>query len=288
MTAEPLAYRARKWALQHISAVTKRPDQHHRLAETDWDVLIVLDACRYDALQRVTKWPVERCRSPGSATGHWLDECERSGVLEGSYIATANVNYADWDVGAAAVEHVYEDHWDDRLGNIPPGPVLEAANDFLDSDNLPVVAHVLPPHAPYIAEVGDAWIPAFPDVDVWRRNPGREDGDKLSPQVAMASGHVDMERAIAGYHASVEATWNAILPTIGRYVNRDLTVVVTADHGETFGRWRDWKLYGHPNRIHVRPLVEVPWIVFEQAAPMTDDENPKSVQEKLEALGYVE
>jgi hypothetical protein len=96
-----------------------------------------------------------------------------------------------------------------------------------------------------------------------------------------------MERAVAGYHASVKSTWEVILPTIGEWLNDDLTVVVTADHGETFGRWRDWKLYGHPNRVHVRPLVEVPWITFEQATPMVDSA-AENAQEKLEALGYVE
>lgn len=288
MTAEPLAYRARKWALQHLSSVTKRPDQHDRLASLDWDVLVVLDACRYDALQRVTHWPVDSCRSPGSATGHWLEACERSDVLEGSYVATGNVNYANWDVGAAEVDQVWQDHWNDRLGNVLPEPVLDAADGFVTDGHGPVVAHLLPPHAPYIAKVGETWIPAFPDVDVWRRNPGREDQDKLSPQVAMASGHVDMERAIAGYHASVESTWNAILPYVGEWVDDDLTVVVTADHGESFGRMRDWTLYGHPNRVHVRPLVEVPWVVFEQAPPMADGDAAEGVQDKLEALGYVE
>lgn len=288
MTAEPLFYRARKWVLQRISTLTKRPDQHDRLAETDWDVLIILDACRYDALQQVTHWPVERCRSPGSATDHWLDQCEHSGVLEDSYVATGNANYTNRDLGALETKHVYEDHWDNRLGNVRPGSVLEAADEFIDDGDRPVVAHILPPHAPYIAEVGDTWIPAFPDLDTWRRNPDRDDEDKLSPQVAMATGHVDMERAVAGYQASVEATWNAILPAIGRYLKRDLTVVVTADHGETFGRWRDWKLYGHPNRVHLRPLVEVPWVVFERAAPMADNGGAESVQDKLEALGYVE
>lgn len=287
MTVESLVYRARKWTLQHISAVTKRSNQHDRLAEIDWDVLVVLDACRYDILQQVTHWPVERCRSPGSATGHWLEECKRSGVLEGSYIATGNVNYANWDVGATEVEHVWKDHWNNRLGNVLPGPVLDAANDFLEDSNRPAVAHILPPHAPYVAAVGDTWIPAFPDVDIWRRNPSRKDEDKLSPQVAMASGYVDMDRAIAGYCASVEATWNAILPTISEWIKSDLTVVVTADHGEAFGRWRDWKLYGHPDHVHVRPLVEVPWVVFEQATPITDNA-AEGVQAKLEALGYVE
>jgi hypothetical protein len=91
-----------------------------------------------------------------------------------------------------------------------------------------------------------------------------------------------MERAVAGYHASVESTWEAILPKIGKWVEQDLTVVVTADHGETFGYWRDWKLYDHPNRVHVRSLVEVPWITFEQAAPMIND-SAKNVQKTRSA-----
>ncbi len=288
MAVEPLSYRARKWTLQTLTSVTKRPDQHARLQALDWDVLVVLDACRYDVLDGVTHWPVDRCRSPGSATGHWLAECERSGVLAESHVATGNANYVNWDVGAEDVEHVWRAHWNDRLGNVLPGPVLDAADEFLTDGHRPVVAHLLPPHAPYVARVGETWIPAFPDVDVWRRNPGREDEDKLSPQVAMATGHVDMERAVAGYRASVESTWNAVVEYVGEWLADDLTVVATADHGETFGRWRDWKLFGHPNRVHVRPLTEVPWVVFEQASPVADDTTAEGVQEKLEALGYVE
>lgn len=288
MSAEPFSYRARKWLLQRLTAGTKRPDQHERLADVDWDVLVIMDACRRDALQRVTHWPIDSCRSPGSATGHWLAECERSGVLEGAHVATGNVNYANWDVGAADVDHVWKEHWDDRLGNVLPEPVLDAADDYVRAGDRPVVAHLMPPHAPYVARIGNTWLPAFPDVDVWRRNPAREDEDKLSPQVAMASGHVDMHRAIAGYHASVESTWNVVTEFVADWVEEDLTVVVTADHGETFGRWSDWKLYGHPNRVHVRSLVEVPWVVFEQATPVAEDEVARSVDEKLEALGYVE
>jgi len=288
MAAEPLSYRARKWALQHLSSLTRRPDQHERLRELDWDVCVVLDACRYDVLKTVAQWPVERCRSPGSATGHWLEECVKSGVLEGAAVATGNVNYANWDVGAAEVKHVWEDHWDDHLGNVLPEPVLEAADGLLGEADWPVVAHVLPPHAPYIAKIGDTWTPAFPDVDVWRRNPAREEEDKLSPQVAMASGEVDMSRAIDGYRASVASTWDVVTAYVGEWVADGLTVVVTADHGETFGRVRDWKMYGHPNGVALGPLVEVPWVVFEPPAPATTAEAAQGVEQKLEALGYVD
>lgn len=288
MSQEPFRYRARKWLLQRASDTWKRPDQHDRLADVDWDVLVVLDAGRFDVLEQVADWPVGRCRSPGSATGHWLSACQNSGALASAHVAPGNANYANWDVGATEVDHVWRDHWNDRLGNVLPEPVLDSAADFIADGCRPVVAHLLPPHAPYVARVGNTWTPAFPDVDVWRLNPARESDEKLSPQVAMATGHVDMERAVAGYRASVASTWDVVTDYVGDWVADDLTVVVTADHGETFGRWRDWKLYGHPNRIHLGPLVEVPWIVFEQADPIAEDEAASGVTEKLEALGYVE
>lgn len=286
MSDEPFLYRARKWLLQNLSTVWKRPNQHDRLEGTDWDVLVVMDACRRDVLQSITHWPIDSCRSPGTATGQWLEECENSDVLEDSYVATGNVNYANFDVGAADIDHVWQDHWSDRLGNVCPEPVLDAANDFIENGQRPVVAHLLPPHAPYIGKTGDTWLPSFPDTDVWRRNPDRDNEDKMSPQVAMASGEIDLERAVAGYYASVESTWNVVTDYVGQWLENDLTVVVTADHGETWGRLRDWTMYGHPNGVHIRPLTEVPWVVFEQATPSAS-EAPEDVEGKLEALGYV-
>jgi hypothetical protein len=288
MSAEPLSYRARKWALQNLTAVVSGSDQHERLDALDWDVCVVLDACRYDTLAEMADWPIERCRSPGSATEQWLTACADSGVFEGASVAAGNANHANTDLGAAEVHHVWRDHWNDRLGTVLPEPVLDSASAFLDAGDRPVVAHLLPPHAPYVAQVGGTWLPAFPDVDVWRRNPGREEADKLSPQVAMATGHVDMRRAIAGYRASVASTWSVVTDYVGRWVANDRTVVVTADHGETFGRPRDWTMYGHPNRVHIGPLVDVPWVVFEQAPPVDAGVEATSVTEKLEALGYVE
>jgi len=288
MSAEPLFYRTRKWALQRLTSAIARSDQHDRLDALDWDVCVVLDACRYDVLAEVVEWPVERCRSPGSATEQWLTACVDSGVLEGTHVATGNINYANADLGASEVDHVWRDHWHDRLGTVLPEPVLDSAAAFLDSGARPVVAHVLPPHAPYVAQIGETWLPAFPDVDVWRRNPGRKEADKLSPQVAMATGHVNLRRAVAGYRASVASTWSVLTDYVSEWVADDLTVVVTADHGETFGRLRDWTMYGHPNRVHVGPLVDVPWVVFECPPSVEDDEAAEGVAEKLEALGYVE
>ena len=90
MRAEPLRYRARKWAVQQVSDRLDRGTQLDRLETTEWDVVVVLDACRWDTLQEVTDWPVGKARSPGSATAEWLAAVEESGVFEDAYIATGN------------------------------------------------------------------------------------------------------------------------------------------------------------------------------------------------------
>ena len=102
----------------------------------------------------------------------------------------------------------------------------------------------------------------------------------------MATGLVDLDRALRGYRASVRSVWEVSNEYIARWVRRGLTVIVTAGHGETFGRARDFWLVEHPSRCHVSPLTRVPFAVF------TDGERrgatPDTVGETLKSLGYTE
>lgn len=285
MTVEPLGYRARKWVVQQVTSRFPRGGQHERLSADDWDVVVVLDACRWDTLRKVTTWPVDFTYSPGSATPQWLDIAEETRVFEDSYIVTANAQYESVELGQAELYKIWETNWNARLGTVLPEPVLTKADQLLESGKRPVVAHLLPPHAPYVAKVGDTWIPAFPDTDIWQRNPNTNDEEKLSPQVAMARGHINLNRARLAYVASVESTYSEVATYISDWVSDDLTVVLTADHGETFGRLRDLGFCGHPNRCHIASLIKVPYERFERPPPV--ENTPNSVEEKLSALGYV-
>lgn len=286
MTAEPLHYRARKWLIQHATERLGRGGQHERLNDEEWDVAVVLDACRWDVLQQVTSWPVEAAYSPGSATPQWLAIAEETRILEDTYIASANVQYDARSLGEAELHKLWETDWNARLGTVLPGPVLSKADSLLGAGKRPVVAHLLPPHAPYVAKVDDTWLPAFPETDIWRRAPTESQEEKLSPQVAMASGHIDLTRARQAYRASVESTFEVVSSYISRWADDDLTVILTADHGETFGGLRELGLCGHPNRCHIDPLVKVPYERFKQAPPV--DTGAETVEEKLAALGYTD
>lgn len=286
MSDLPPHYRAWKALVRRLTSARAGGDQHDRLARLDWDVLLVLDACRFDALARAADWPVDACTSPASATGEWLAAAADSGVLAGAHVASANSRYDRHDLGASEVDVLWEREWVDRLGNVPPEPVLERVDEFLADGLTPAVGHVGPPHAPYVARVAGEWLPVFPDVTAWHWDPDRGDFEQLSQEAAMATGVVDLDRARRGYEASVRSVWAVASEYVARWARRGLTVAVTADHGETFGRARDWFLVEHPPGCHVPALTRVPLAVF--ADGERRGTTPESTAEQLRAMGYAE
>ncbi|WP_436935078.1 hypothetical protein [Halovenus marina] len=280
---EPLRYRAWKRLAQGLSTLRSAGDQHDRLAAFDADVVVIMDACRADTLNAVTPWALDTCRSPASSTTEWLTVAADTGIFADARIVAANSQYhqLDRDLGEAELHGLWETDWEDRFGTVLPEPVLERADSILDEDDSPVVVHLLQPHAPYVAKLGGEWVDILPDTDVWK---GDRNSERLSPQVAMAGGHVDTTRAARGYRASVESTWDVIAEYVGQWVTDGNSVVITADHGEGFGRLRDYGFYCHPHKCHVAPLVRVPFITLE---PATEPDDPaRTAEEKLRALGY--
>lgn len=286
MTEEPLTYRAWKTVLRGLTRIRAGGDQHERLNRLDWDVLLVLDACRQDALQRATDWPIGACTSPATTTDDWLAVAAHSRILKGATVASSNSLYAEHDLGLRKLHQLWETEWVDRLGNIPPEPVLARVDEFVTDGHTPVAGHVGPPHAPYIARVGGEWLPIFPEITEWQWDPRREEFDQLSQQAAMATGLVDLNRAVRGYQASVQSVWEVASEYVAQWTRRGLTVVVTADHGETFGRVRDFWLVEHPSRCYVSPLTCVPFAVF--ADGERRGTTPDTAEETLRALGYTE
>jgi hypothetical protein len=287
MTVEHFPYRAKKWAIQQITKYTKRPNQHQRLSETDFDALVILDACRWDVLDDVTEWPFDKARSPASQTAQWLRIAEETGIFTDAYIVSGQGQYEGRSLGEASLDKIWEDEYDQRLQTVLPTPVLEHAEERLYNGDTPTAIHLVPPHAPYIAKVGEEWHLTEPSVNIWKRpSEGNEDGEFLSPQVAMARGHVDIPRARNGYKASVRSVWEVVEEYVGQWVSDGHTVVVTADHGEALGRLRELGLYAHPSKCHIRPLTQVPFEVF--APGENPHSTPETTEEKLAALGYVD
>lgn len=286
MTEEPPTYRAWKTVLRVLTRRWAGGDQHERLNRIGWDVLLVFDACRQDALQVAADWPIGTCTSPATTTDGWLAAAADSRLLEGATVASSNSCYVGHDLGLGDLHRLWETEWIDRLGNVPPEPVLERVDEFVTDGHTPAVGHIGPPHAPYIARLGSEWLPIFPEITEWHWDPDREAFDQLSQQAAMATGLVDLDRAVRGYQASVRSVWEVASEYVTRWVRQGLTVVVTADHGETFGRACDFWLVEHPTRCYVPPLTRVPLAVF--ADGERRGTTPETAKETLRALGYTD
>lgn len=277
----PRHYTLRRLAVQRTSWIRSSPTQHRVLEEIEWDVLVVLDACRLDSLRRVARWPIREVESPASATPDWLDVAETNGVLAGTRIVAANPHYRthEFDLGEREVVDLSESEWDPEVGTVPPEPVLERADERRRATSDPVVCHLMQPHAPYLVRVDGTWVNYFAS----EYTAGWTSPRTVYATTLLASGTIDSEEARAAYEASVAAVWDAVRPYVGRWVGEGETVVVTSDHGEVFGELRNAGLYNHPSRCFLPELVTVPLMVFDRESSVGEPETP---EQRLRRLGY--
>jgi len=291
--------------------LTSRYSLGTNVYERDWDVLIVLDACRVDALRAVADeydfldaGEIDRTVSVGSHSLEWLAKTftgeHRDAVANTAYL-TANTHaqmlfvdgdrppyersvpgWPAWDPVDAddfgRLEMVWRDGHDEDLGNVPPRRVTDRLVDVArDGDHDRVVAHYMQPHVPYLAG-------AIAD----ERDPTPLE---RAPLEAFSRGDVSRERVWELYLDNLRLVLDEVALAIE---NMDAkTVAITADHGEAIGEWSDVDhREGSPH-----PVVKtVPWAETtatdrgthepETTEVSTDHEPGVDVEQRLRDLGY--
>jgi|GEM_PF-1507258 len=279
--SEPFPYRAWKWLWQRIPNRHSGRDLFDRLDADEWDVLVLLDACRYDVLAATASNAViDNARSPASATPEFLSIARERGVFDGATYVSGNPQSDDNRPGDVEHVPVFKSDWDDGLATVPPEPLYRTAEDHLaDSGAGPVVVHTMQPHYPHLCEIADE-TQALPGglhphyLDESQRN------EKL--QALLANGYIDLNRARESYKRSVRFAWERASDFAARAAARGHRVVISADHGEVFG---NIGFVEHPQGVPLSKLRTVPWVVFE---PSRRDDQPEDVSDRLAALGYVE
>ncbi len=272
--------------------------------DRDWDVLVLLDTCRVDALRDVAPeyaflGEVRSIRSVGSTSAEWLantfrrsyaDEIADTALVSSNAYTQAVVEDRTYRGGT---DHVVEadafalldQPWryapDDAAApfHTPPRYVTDRAIEVarsVEPDRL--VVHYRPPHAPYTAN-------AVAEGRDLRKH-------EKQPFEALQDG------------VAFEAVWSAYLDELRcgldeveillRSIDAD-RVVVSADHGEAFG---EWGVYRHPmGWLH--PVVRrVPWAITSASDTGSYDpqltrsldeiDAPTDVADRLDALGYHE
>ena len=244
------------------------PGQRRRIDEREWDVLVVLDDCRWDYFSLVDD-EVEMVRTPAEeATPDWTTRTwDRDGWEDVTYVSgNPFTTYArDEDRFGVTLEERVDTYveafrgeddsaWDDLLHCTRPDWMTDLALEYLDSEGPPLVVHYLQPHLPYIGNVGVRARHRAPFV------PERETGDDLldttSPAYALFhDGELSGSLLRHAYLENLKLVWRASERLRRRIRDDGLDGIVTADHGEVLGpdRW------GHGPPHDPRARI-VPWL----------------------------
>ena len=260
--------------------------------ERDWDLLVVLDACRVDLLRSVADeyafldGEIERTESVGSMTKEWLAKTftdEYAAEVANTAYVTGNV-FSDRILESdrfRALEEVWRDGWDEERDTVPPRSVTDRAiRTARETDPDRLIVHYVQPHHPFLDLEGfDAapFGPALSDtvVDALRKG-------KISRNTFWNAYQDNLRRALDDVELLLE--------------NVDAErVAITADHGDALG---EWGIYDHPVGCLHPAVRTVPWTTttatdrgtyepdLERERGERDESGESSVEDRLQALGY--
>lgn len=254
----------------------------------NWDVLVILDACRYDMYREVVG-AGESVLSVASTSTEWMDvtfdDTYTSETTETAYISANPFSHRLDESRFGLIDHVWQDHWDDDLGTIPANPVTDHGIAVARSGKFDrVILHYMQPHFPFIGgtQFGHLGREAF-DI-------GRGEGQNIWRMVE--SGTVDSGRAIEAYYDNLQYVFEFVKILMD---NVDGQVVISADHANALGEWNMW---GHRAYVPFHAVREVPWDerdcvdseTYEpdvRLADLKDDRTTEDVNDRLRSLGYV-
>lgn len=274
-----------------------------RVMDQDWDNLVVFDACRRDLFEDfidLSEFDRYTTRtSLGSNTGEWTvrnfrDESHNTEFGDTVYV-TGNISVSRRITGQNFHEiyNVWEDHFDEEIGAVPPEAVVETARKAREEHpNKRLVVHILQPHCPFIArdEAGGYTNDVFESPNEQKTSYVWHD---------LAKENVTLDSLVEAYGGTLRIGWEAAEPLLADLGGR---TVVTSDHGNMYGE-RPWPyvmpIYAHPTKTRPEELVQVPWGVIEADGERPDivDDGGKGkseadaiddevLQDQLEALGY--
>ena len=272
------------------------------IVDADWDVLLILDACRFDLFSDVIDIPgdLRRVHSLGSSTEEFLRANFDGETLHDTVYVTANPQermHLPENVFHETVR-VWETDWDEEVQTVRPDAmsdaVIQAGHDHPDKR---IIGHFMQPHFPFLGERGREL--RADGLRLLKESAEEQGGDELPVDVwlSLHRRDVDEHEVWEAYSENLSLTW----PHVERVIeNVRGKCVVTSDHGNLVNeRLSPFPIResGHPAGLHVPQLIDVPWLEIEgeerreriaEPPRRTRPESSDDVQEKLRHLGYAE
>lgn len=220
------------------------------ILNTKWDVLIILDACRYDVFKSEYGhiFDVEAVMSEESCTDNWFSKTFTKRLKDVIYV-TANPHITSYKHSWFfwKVVEVWRFGWR-KIGcawTVSPEAVVNTSKLLSRiHPNKRQIIHFLQPHGPYpmcseleryfVNDVGN------PELRMWD---------------ALKRGEVNVEMARRCYLENLRWVMKSVMKLLNFFKGK--RVVITADHGECFG---EDGIYGHPCGTRHKTLLIIPWV----------------------------
>jgi hypothetical protein len=288
-------------------AVTSRWPFGQNVYEDDWDLLIILDACRVDTMREIADEydfieNIDTIWSVGSQSAEWMantltdsyrDEIKNTtyisgngfsaGILRRRNLPPANntvpLDISSWSTVDESTLHshieVWETNHDETYGSVLPGPMTDyTIEEGRNGDAKRIITHYTQPHLPYIGA-------AYRD--------GRE-ATELEDRgyELLEEGRGSRNEVYEAYKETLRWVLNDIEDLL-KNIDAE-KVVITSDHGEAFG---EWKAYGHPEGFPHPVVRKVPWVETTATDELTrkpdldiDSSAETDIEQHLKDLGY--
>jgi hypothetical protein len=254
--------------------------------DEDWDNLMILDACRYDAFEAQVELDgrLEKRRSRGAMSPEFVRGNFANKRLHDVVYVSANEWFEqlrdDIDADVHRFVNLQRDHLDLAGVSVRPETVTEQALRVADeSPDKRLLVHYMQPHQPYIGPTGERW---------FERSPG------LIETLRKSEGVTD-ELLRQAYRETLDIVLDCAAELVEALPGK---TVITADHGELLGERvfpLPVKTYGHFDGLYVDELLDVPWFVCDYDERKTTRSEPPSaadaadttdVEDRLRSLGY--
>jgi len=252
------------------------PNQRDLIHKSDWDYLIILDACRADyfALEYTNFLPSSEflfACSAGRDTFEFLrhvfpdyyDLIYVSGATPVNSVIKKPIKdpfLKKYYGGYIPKEHfkriidVWKYGWNDLLGTVPPREVTRvAANIIKRYKEKKVIIHYFQPHAPYIGEyklLGYTGTEAGklkgkpPDMKIWEN---------------VRKGLISVAELKKAYLSNLRLVLKEVKYLLN-FIGPTKKVIVTSDHGELLGE--DGR-FAHPRIDHPKLRI-IPWLIIKK------------------------
>ncbi|SDZ98389.1 hypothetical protein SAMN04488065_1550 [Haloplanus vescus] len=262
--------------------------------EKEWDVMLILDACRYDLMNEVAPEfdylpEIGKSYSLATKTPVWMErtfsEAVNEELAETAYI-TGNPNSAEFvdPSKMALVDEVWKYAWNNELGTITMEPITDRAISVGRTQNFSrLLVHYMQPHEPFLSS------PELGGSDTVERKTGQGSYDEFqSVWSRLENGEIAKEIVWKHYRENLRKVLRNIEILVNN-VEAD-KLVITSDHGNALGEWNQ---YGHPAYRPIPSIIQVPWIELSSTdSGMYEPDNwegPElgNVESRLRDLGYI-